>query len=120
MLVVTVSDLRQKVVSIIHSTINLSRGISKNHPSSIEAAINEFELFIKTIPYFEEELKLFLLKEGNGTKSFPIGKQWNSMFVGFISSWAHGPQWLGENVFEFEEDLVDKILANESKLPLPF
>ena len=119
MLVVTVADLKDKVISMIHSTINLSRGISRDHPHAMNAAASEFEMFIKSIPYFEDELKLFLLGRSCLPNAFLIDKDWHSMFVGFISSWAHGPQWLGENVFEFDEDLVEKILADTPKLHRP-
>jgi hypothetical protein len=119
MIIVSILDLRKKVITIIHSTINLSRGIPKDRPEAMRVAESEFENFIESIPYFEDDLKKFLLAYSSGKKVFMIDRKWHSMFVGYISSWAHGPEWLGENVFGFEEDLVEYILADSPKLDLP-
>ena len=94
---VKVHELRELIFAEIDPTIERHRESDENYfwleynPAATE---KEIEDFIRSIPYFTQGLKGFILNEFFGVQEMLVTEEWKKEFMQKVNIWARSHEWL--------------------------
>lgn len=120
MIHVTIDDLRNLIALKANETVveyRLSKG-AEHDPFSM-AYSHEIDEFIRTIPYYDNHLKRFLLGE-HYTCSVFVSEIWFGKFYSAITWWYDSEEWMDYPPEMLEDALLKYETESISKLCMPY
>ncbi len=106
----------------INQTIQLRRASQKNHLHYLNyptARQEEILDFIQSMPYFDEQLKKFLMGKLTET-TIIISQNWETAFIVKCKSWAHSNDWLHKDTIFSIGFYPEYIIRRKDSLTLPY
>lgn len=106
----------------INETIQTRRASQKNHLHYLRyTAATEEEIvdFIQSIPYFDDQLKSFLMNQQNEI-TIIISQTWETAFIIKCKSWAHSNDWLHKDPICLIGFYPEYITKRKDALRLPY
>lgn len=90
-------ELRKIIFDEINPTIDIHRESDENYfwlEHNPDVTDREIEDFIQSIPYFDQELKNFLLDVLFEDKEMLVTEEWKEELIQKVSIWAKSCEWL--------------------------
>ena len=108
MIHVTTDDLRNIIALKVNETIleyrqSKGNGGSDSYPMATNYEIDEF---IKSIPYYDDQLKNFLLGEYSSCAAL-VSEIWFGRFYSAITWWYESEEWMDYNHEAFADALLN-------------
>ncbi len=119
---ITATYLTDIIFRAINETIMVRRASQKNHlhylnyPTAREEEIVDF---ILSIPYFDEQLKKFLMDKQKETTTI-ISQTWETAFIVKCKSWANNNDWLHKDPICLIGFYPEYITKRKDFLRLPY
>ena len=119
---ITKTYLTDIIFRTINQTIQVRRASQKNHLHYLNyptARQEEILDFIQSTPYFDEQLKNFLMGKLNDT-TIIISQNWETAFIVKCKSWAHSNDWLHKDTIFSIGFYPEYITRRKDSLTLPY
>ena len=119
---ITKAYLADIIYRAINQTIQVRRASQKNHLHYLNyptARQEEILDFIQSMPYFDEQLKFFLMGTLSET-TIIISQNWETAFIVKCNLWAHSNDWLHKDTMFSIGFYPEYISRRKESLTLPY
>ena len=113
-------ELKSLIAKAIEPTIGVHRKSTKsrsfNYPYVTEGEVNSF---LMSIPYFENQLALYLITNGvkNGYETcLQTSDEWEESFLEKVNLWANSENWLKGDYYPIHHPANKKDLIQEENI----